>query len=200
MKTKANISISIGIIGIAVFLSLLFAVSTVDAAVVKVDPASQTVLPGESFSVNVVVEDVDLSMRANQVYLWFDPNAMQATGLIEGDFLKSGGHTWGMDRINNTEGSVKFGYTLVEKIDVTGSGVIATIKFNTNEEGTFDLRLTDVTIIDTSNAEVPVDAISNGTVTITGGQKSIPGFSVIGVIAAIGILVILFAIQRRKVF
>ena len=194
MKTKA----SIGIIGLAVFLSLLFAVSTVDATAVKIDPASQTVLPGESFSVNVIVEDVDLSMRANQVYLWFDPNAMQATGIIEGDFLKSGGHTWGMDRVNNTEGSVKFSYTLVEKIDVTGSGVIATIKFNTNEEGTFDLSLTDVTIIDASNAEVPVDAISNGTVTITGGQTPIPGFNGIDVITGIGIVAIVFAIRRRS--
>jgi len=147
---------------------MIFAVSGVDATVVvKVVPASQTVRGGENFSVNVTIEDVT-NMDAAQARLFFDTSAMNATGGIEGEFLKTGGSTFGSPIINNTEGFAGFVYMLLPGgTPVTGSGVVlATMNFNTSDdvEGAFNLNFADV-MIGTSAGYVPVDTY-NGTISI----------------------------------
>jgi len=160
------------IMGVLVFLGLVFAVSAVDATVVKVDPPSQTVRSGDEFSVNVTVEDVTY-MAADQVTLNFDPSAMQATVIVEGDFLKSAGTTLGagFETIDNNIGFVTFAYTLMTPgVGVNGSGTLATVNFNTDPSaaaGVYNLNLTDVLLADGDGNTMTVDAISNGTVTIS---------------------------------
>lgn len=148
-------------------ISMIFAVSGVDATVVvKVVPASQTVRGGENFSVNVTIEDVT-NMDAYQARFFFDPSAMNATGGIEGEFLKSGGSTVGAPIINNIEGFAGFVYMLLPGgTPVTGSGVLATLNFNTSDdiEGAFNLNFADV-MIGTTAGYVPVD-VYNGTISI----------------------------------
>jgi len=165
-NNKTKTKMQAGIMRIAAVLVLIGIVSPVDTSVVKVVPDSQTVLAGENFSVNITIEDVT-NMDAAQARLFFDPSAMNATGGIEGEFLKSGGSTLGSPIINNTEGFAGFVYMLLPGgAPVTGSGVLATINFNTSEEaeGTFNLNLTEI-IINTTAGEIPVDAY-NGTVKI----------------------------------
>jgi hypothetical protein len=163
MKTKIKASV----MGIAVLLVLIGAVpAAVDATAVKVVPASQVVHAGENFSINIAIENVT-NMKSDQAILNFDPSAMNAVEIIEGDFLKSGGTTLPVEKINNTEGTAGFAYTLLPGgTPLNGSGVLATIKFNTSEEaeGTFNLILTEVMIKNTT-AEVPVH-VYNGTVEI----------------------------------
>ena len=174
MKTK--IKASVILIGIAVFLVLIAAVSTVDATAVKVVPANQTVHAGENFSVNITIENVT-NMKSDQARLYFEPNVMNATEIIEGNFLKTGGATLPVEIINNTEGTAGFAYTLLSGgSPVTGSGVLVTIKFNTSEEagGTYDLYLTDV-VINTTAGKVTVD-VYNGTVKILTPPSPTPVF------------------------
>jgi len=148
---------------------MIFAVSRVDAdatVVVKVVPASQTVRGGENFSVNVTIENVT-NMDADQARLFFDPSAMNATEGIEGEFLQSGGSTVGFPSIiNNIEGFAGFAFMLLEGTPVTGSGVLATMNFNTSDdiEGAFNLNFADV-MIGTTAGYVPVDTY-NGTISI----------------------------------
>jgi len=134
--------------------------------IVKVAPASQTVLPGQNFSVNVTVENVT-NMNADGATLHFNSTAMQATGIIEGEFLKSGGSTIPIEEINNTAGTATFAYALISG-SVNGSGVLATIEFTTNAsvEGTFDLNLTEVHLVRPNATEIPTE-VFNGTVTIS---------------------------------
>jgi hypothetical protein len=162
MKTKIQVSV----MGIAVLLVLIGAVpAAVDAAAVKVVPASQAVHAGENFSVNITIENVT-NMKTDQARLYFDSSAMNATDVIEGDFLKTGGTTLPIEKIDNTEGFAGFAYTLLSGTPVTGSGVLATIKFNTSEdiEGTFNLNLTNV-MIKNETTEIPVD-VYNGTISM----------------------------------
>ena len=165
MKKRA-IGILITGVLVLVFLSLVFAVSAVDATVVKVDPDSQAVKSGDAFSVNVTVENVTY-MGADQAKLNFDPGAMSVTGVTEGDFLKSAGTTFPVVTINNNNGYVVFSYALLTQgIGVTGSGTLATIYIDTNAsaECTFTLNLTDVMLADGDGDGITVDEISNGTV------------------------------------
>jgi len=168
----------VSIILVFLSLSLVFAVSGVDATiVVNVDPASQTLAPGESFSVDVRVENVT-HMSADQATLNFDPCAMQVTGIVEGAFLKSGGTTIGFSSKNDPEGTAWFTYALIDGAFVAGSGVLATINFDTNEsaEGIFDLGLTDIILLDEYNSGITVDIMYNGTV---GLDNSPPGVEII---------------------
>ena len=153
-KTKASI------VGIAVFLVLIGAVSGVDTTAVKVEPATQSVLSGESFSVNVTVEDVT-DMAADGAILHFDPDAMQATDITAGVITTSP-----IEDIDNTAGTVTFGYALMTG-SFSGSGPLATIEFTTNAsaEGTFNLNLTDVELLEPNQDVIPTD-VFNDTVSL----------------------------------
>ena len=170
-KLELKASMRVIVIGL-VFLSLsmIFAVSAVDATIVKVDPASQTLTIAGSFSVDVIVEDVTY-MGADQLTLNFDPGAISVISVIEGGFLKSAGSTIGvgMEDIDNVNGHVTFFYALVTSgIGVDGSGTLATISFtaDASAEGTYDLELTEIVLGEGEGNEITVDAVFNGTVTI----------------------------------
>jgi hypothetical protein len=175
---KASVYIA-GPIGIVVFISLIFAVSAVDAATVKVDPASQTVAAGDAFHVTVTVEDVT-NMKADQAVLNFDPSVMHVTGVAEGDFLKTGGSTIGLGTWDNTAGTATFGYSLTGDpgtwTPVGGGGTLATIEFEIYPDapaGIYDLRLTDVVLIDAKHDEIST-GISNDVVTILSPTTATP--------------------------
>ena len=140
------------------------------ATTVSVDPASQTVQPGDTFDVDVRVDDVTF-MGADQATLNFDSSAMQVTGVTEGDFLKTAGSTMGagMEMIDNVNGEVTFFYTLIAQgVGVDGSGILATIHFQAEPdvECTFPLELTDVILSDGNGNQITIDAINDGTVKI----------------------------------
>ena len=196
MKMK-NTAIGTTVAALLLFWLVTFA--PVGATVVKIEPATQSVSPGEGFSVDVTIEDIT-DMAANGAILHFEPNAIQATSIIEGDFLKRSGTTLPVEIIDNTAGTVTFAYALSTG-SVGGSGPLATIQFTAaaSAEGTFDMDLTDVELYD-SNLNLIQAGVSNGTVIIGGAGPAPPtlGFSGIEVVVAIGILAILFVIKRRK--
>jgi len=158
MKTKVCTSITT----VAVLLSMVFAVSTVDAIVsvttVSIEPNSQVITPGDSFSIDVYVTDVT-NMAADGAILHFDPTAMQATKITAGVIS-----TFPIEIIDNDAGTVTFAYALATG-GYTGSGVLATIDFNSNAsaECWFDLNLTDVELLDQNGDVIPADVV-NGTV------------------------------------
>jgi uncharacterized protein (DUF58 family) len=73
-------------------------------AQVKVTPLNQSILAGNTLSVNVTVENVT-AMGADQATLRFDPRAMNVSQITEGAFLKAAGSTVGagVEIINNTD-------------------------------------------------------------------------------------------------
>ncbi|CAD6491522.1 MAG: Cohesin domain protein [Candidatus Argoarchaeum ethanivorans] len=150
------------------FLLALSAATTAGAATVKVEPVTQSISAGGEFSVRVIIEDVT-DMGMDQAVLNFDPSVMQASGIIEGEFLKSGGTTLPVIIMDNTDGAATFSYSLMAPdVGVTGSGVLATINFDTDAsaEGSYDLELTEVVLADGNGKKIIVDAIFDGKVTI----------------------------------
>jgi len=178
---------------------VLVMMASAGATEVEVDPASQIVAAGTAFHVEVIVEDV-ANMRADQAVLNFDPDVMQVTGVVEGDFLKTGGNTIGLGMWDNTAGTATFGYSLYGSwTAVSGGGTLATIEFETYPDappGTYDLNLTDVELVNASNDTIPT-GVFNGTVTIT-PPVPVPVLSGIGMIVLIGMLAIVLAISVTK--
>ncbi|MGC9444665.1 MAG: cohesin domain-containing protein [Candidatus Methanospirareceae archaeon] len=133
---------------------------------VRISPENQVVQAGNSFFVNITVENVS-NMGGVQAMVKFDPRAMQATAIIEGNFLNSGGDTLFIEQINNTVGTAYFASAL-SRGGVSGSGVLATILFDTNvsAKGTFSLTLTDVLLSDGTGA-ASFQKLFNGSATLS---------------------------------
>jgi hypothetical protein len=137
-------------------------------------------------------------MAAGQAVLNFDPSAMQATGIVEGDFLKSAGATTAIEKIYNANAT--FSYALNDpNVYVNGSGTLATINFDTKlatTPGKYNLNLTKVKLLDNKTEVIFVDTISNGTVTIN--PAPVPGLSGTGMVVAIGVLAIVLAMSAMR--
>ena len=134
------------------------------AVTVKIDPASQQIpLPGTG-TVNVSIEDVT-NLGAFEFTLKYDGSIvkiLQATDVQLGDFLGSTGRTvvpTGPD-IDNDAGEMTFGaFTFGGNPGPDGDGVLATIIFTAQSEGTSALDLTDVQVTDINGNVIPIDVI-----------------------------------------
>jgi len=140
-------------------------IAAAGATVVTVDPTLQLVQPGEPFSITVQVEDV-MNMGADQVFILFEPTALQVTAMQLGPFLKTGGKTFSYSDFDNANGTAYF-YEALSSGAVSGSGVLATIEFATNasQAGSFPITLSDVLLADGNGMVIPVET-RNGTVLI----------------------------------
>lgn len=182
---------------LALVLPFLASVYAVDATVVSVDPATQNVAAGQTFTVDVAVDNVT-EMTTDGAYLHFDSAAMQALGVTEG--LTSGNpHLVTIETIDNTNGEVVFTYSITN--NVSGSGALVTIQFRAdqNANGTYPLNLTDVELYNETGL-IPLGGINNGSVNITGREipprpEGVPVFSSMGVIAVISLLAFVLAVS-----
>jgi hypothetical protein len=77
------------LLGAALSLSAAHASAT---PILNIEPPSQVVHPGPSFSLDVLISNV-ADLYAFQFDLGFDPLILSATGVTEGPFLPSGGTT-----------------------------------------------------------------------------------------------------------
>ena len=149
MKTKV-------IIVAVALVSLLLAVTAVEATTVRVEPAPQIVKSGDAFSVAIVVDEVT-DMAGHGGILHFDPAAMQATAVTSGVITG-----FPQNYIDNIAGTVTFGNAKagagVSGLDLT----LTTIDFDTiaPAECWFDLNLTDVQLYDSAVQPIPAGVIN----------------------------------------
>jgi len=145
--------------------------SSTATTTVYVDPSVTTVLyTGTTFSVNISISDVT-DLTAWDFKLFYDATILNGTALTEGSFLKNSGNTffWPVnftDTYNATYGLARATCTFMAPgPGVNGSGVLATITFNTKALGTALLHLTDTDPINSSAQSIPHVSI-DGTVKV----------------------------------
>jgi hypothetical protein len=125
---------------LTLLLATILAV-TIKIQPIKADPTtsvyiglpSKTVALGDSFTVNVTVENVE-NLFAWQVALYYPSSVLNGTQVDEGPFLKVGGSTNFMivnftDTYNATYGYLLVGDVLLGALTVNGSGTLATVTF-----------------------------------------------------------------------
>jgi len=124
--------------------------------IVAVDPSEVTVLaPGESFTVEVNVTDVD-HLGAWEFKLWYNTSFLDAIW-VHATWLTANNTDWiplnlttGMwdetSGINDTIGRVFAGALLPLITPFTGSGPLVTINFTATDVGTCTLQLTDTVL------------------------------------------------------
>jgi PKD repeat protein len=123
-----------------------------------VDPPIVYALPGESFTIDIKVADVT-NLHIWQVNLSFNPDVLKFVNVTEGDFLlKAGRETVGFTNLDKVEeGVVVFTWSILEKFSVSGSGTLATVKFQVLKEGESELKLVTVPFWRDNNNDGVVD-------------------------------------------
>jgi hypothetical protein len=134
---------------------------------VRLDSAVQSVAPGHSFAVNVMVDGA-VDLGAFQFEVIYDPAVVTVTQIELEPFLESTGRTAqsiGPD-IDNGAGEAAFGaFSFGAAAGPEGTGGLATVTFTVVGSGTTALNLQDVLLTDTkANAQYP--SVKGGTVTV----------------------------------
>jgi len=140
-----------------------------------VSPATTTVDVGDSFNIDVEIADVT-NLTAWEFKLYFNNGVLDCTGATQGPFLKSGGSTFFQKTIDNSNGKVHLACTLLGlDVQVSGSGVLATIAFDATASGESNLHLADTKLGDEHIPPQPIPhTTSDGIVYVSGPANTPP--------------------------
>jgi len=141
MKIVTGIILTLLLLGM---LTLAFNIQIVESeptdpvAIVAIDPFLSTAEIGETFTINLTVNNIIAENHGKGLYSWqvhlvFDPDVLEVVNASEGFFLKSAGRTlWLSPSINNTQGFIITGATLFPPFPSSGAignGTLASIDF-----------------------------------------------------------------------
>ncbi|MBN1480859.1 hypothetical protein EH223_00060 [candidate division KSB1 bacterium] len=149
------------------FVFLIAVAGWTQNPVVKIDPASISVDAGETFTVNVAINDAD-NLRGISVKVEFDPLILEANKISSGGFLSGFGQTFSFSDKNNTEGWAQYDESILGSGDMAqGDGIICKIDFEALANGVSALTIVTADLRDRDN--MPVEAeIQHGTVMVGG--------------------------------
>ena len=175
---KLNKSILILYAGFWLFA---FISNSSQAQQIYISPDEVNTSIGASFTVDVMVSSItDLS--AFEFRISFDETILDAVSVVKGALWNDSNYLWHTGQIDNSSGSIGFtsgaassgsGPTGVS-VDANG-GILATITFQTNADGTSPVDLADV-LMCYVNGNTVSTGVTNGTVT-TNLTLSIPFFA-----------------------
>jgi len=158
---------------ITIFLigMLCLCIASAQAAEVHIEPECQTVLKGETFSVNITVcPEESEEVFATQYDLYYNNTLLNVTSQTNGSFLShDGASTYILvNKINNTLGMTEYCEVRIGVTNgVTIPGVLATITFQAiaEEEGISELRLDKVKISDPDSNPISAN-VTSGNVSV----------------------------------
>jgi hypothetical protein len=168
-KEKKMLRLRVLAVIAGIFLASIFSSAAFADAVLSVVPTSSTVSQGDTFAVDVNIAQVT-DLYDFEFDLTFDPAVLQATTVLEGTFLSSGGSTFFIPgTIDNTDGTITFNTnTLLTAISgVTGNGVLVEFDFIALANGASSLDVSNV-IMQNATGELLDDATTGGSVKVQG--------------------------------
>ncbi len=153
-------------LAIIILLSAItLTVNAAETTTVSIDPSSQIVSSGETFSVNVSCVPGQ-SIKSFEFQLSFNASLLQVNSVTEGDIFDSYSTFFNAGTINNDSGTVVDIYGLIMGFgNVTGSGAFVTISCTAKGvSGTSALTLSNVGVTnETSYVDI---SVNNGTVQV----------------------------------
>ena len=140
-------------------------------ALVSVSPEHQLVHLGDTFAVQVRIDEVQ-ALYGFDVLLSFPPELLEALSVVDGGFLEPG---IGWQNIDNDAGTVWVVNTQTNPTEpVSGSGVLFSVVFRADVEGaTAALLLSKVELTDRDGLLIPCDT-RGGTVRLGDYQLFLP--------------------------
>jgi sulfatase modifying factor 1 len=139
--------------------------------VIRFNPASSTVNPGDIFVRGVVVDNV-VDLGAFEFTVTFDPAIVHVQSATLGSFLGSTGRTVlaGPLTIDNTAGSVAYGgATFGSAAGPNGTGTVAQLTLQAVATGSSSLSFAAAQLVDTQANVLGPLTKNSGSVTVSGG-------------------------------
>ena len=121
---------------------------------IYVDPYESHGTVGQNFTINICISDV-IDLYGWEFRLGWNSTILEAVGVFEGQFLKTGGDTFFTYKVNNTLGYMIVDCTLLGDVPgVSGDGVLATVKFYVESVGECLLDLYDTILINSAEQAI----------------------------------------------
>ena len=161
MNKKLIVSISSAVIFVLIIAFIyLFYFKTENKAALYITPQNVKGAVGQFITVNISIWNVD-DLYGWQIRLEWNPQILNFSSVLEGDFLKKHGQTFFSHKLNET-GYLILDCTLVSDLTgVSGSGTLATVEFYVKEAGASQLRLSETVLVNSSEDLIP-HTIKNG--------------------------------------
>ena len=125
---------------------------------IELYPSWQTILPGESFTINASLYPND-NIAGVQFDLAFDSSKINANEIIIGDFFENYSSYFNAGNINNIKGTITGVYNVITTPGASAitPGTIATINFTANDyDGILYLNLSNIIIGGPEGSTVPI--------------------------------------------
>jgi rhodanese-related sulfurtransferase len=153
--------------GLALLLIIVFCQNMIAAgSSVSVSPQTITVTSvGDAFTIDIIVDSAGSEVYGAQYELYFDNTILDATSQTQGVFISQDGASTNVfnNTINNNLGKIVYAESRMgTPAGVIGSGVLASITFDTIKSGTSTLTLSYVMLVDSSGKDV-VTTVNSGT-------------------------------------
>jgi hypothetical protein len=127
-------------------------------ATIYVDPQESIGIIGQNFTISIYISNV-VDLYGWEFKLGWNATILDSVEVSEGSFLKSGGSTFFTYKTNNTLGYMIVDCTLLGQVPgVSGSGVLAAIKFHVKSIGECILDLYDTILV--NSVEQAIEHIS----------------------------------------
>lgn len=154
---------TLGLHATLLLLALLISVSAT-AGTVSISPAATTVSAGQTFSVDVRIDDV-ANLYSFQFDIGYDPTLLNALQIVQGPFMQDA--DWLAGAIDNTSGYIPFAGSLIGPLPgITGSGVLATIDFLAVGTGTGSVSILEGVFLNWMPDDITLDTVP-GSVNVT---------------------------------
>ncbi len=155
------------------FFSSIQSVRAADPTLVSVNPSSQTVSAGDTFTITVECFPQQ-PVKAFELKISFNPSLVRATSVAEGDIFSGYQTFFGDGEIDNSAGQIINMYNLVVGPgNITSAGSLVVITFTARStSGTSTLGLYDVRV--TNESDYLSISVVSGAVTVTGGSSPPP--------------------------
>jgi hypothetical protein len=133
----------------------------------RVSPASQSVTQSGTFSVDVVVENVN-GLGAYEVGIQYDESVLSFSSAEDGSFLGSSGRTVTCPIFSSGVGSVRLACATLgaEPAGPSGNGVLATFVFLGETPGASTLTLASPVITFINGAAISISSVVSGSITV----------------------------------
>jgi len=152
MKKKIIIVISLFAILAITLVYIIIKMST-PTTVLYVDPQAVQGTIGQDFTINISISNV-IDLYGWEFKLRWNTAILEVINVTEGPFLRNGGSTFFVPKINNIAGYVTVDCTLLGNITgVSGNGALAAIQFHVKESGACDLIIYETTLINSAEPE-----------------------------------------------
>jgi len=137
---------------------------------VYLDPALvENLCPGDTFTVNILVDSGEYNLRAVSLDLGYDPNVLQVNGITESQDLFGTSYLTEPGSGDDGAGTIHYGMASTEDIYTPSSGTFITVEFEVKAgaaDGNYPLDLMNVVLKDENNNDIPGVSVTDGTVVV----------------------------------